>query len=63
MGEGKYAVTASKFYGVPINMMHNGNKVRLTWFEKYMYNSTKGQSCTWPDNFITAMGHYYNGTF
>lgn len=28
MREGKYAATASKFYGVPINMMHNSNKVR-----------------------------------
>lgn len=40
-GEGKYAVTTSNFYGIPINMMHSSNKDKLIRYEKDSYNNTK----------------------
>lgn len=57
MGEGKYAATASKFYGVPINMMDNSNKVRLIWYEKDSYNNTK-----WSIMHLAWQFYYCNGS-
>lgn len=62
MGEGKYAVTFSKFYGVPINMMHKSNKVRLMWYghvQQYkVVNHVPGLTTLLLQWGIITMGHF-----